>query len=566
MDLTQLEQQNGPRLRWRERVETDLSRRRPAGRRPGRAQNVASNARPRHRSGHREYRLRPGPQPGLAPVRPREGVIATRAGIPLERRLADIHARVGELLDAHRPDAMAIEELYFGANVRTAFAVGQARGVVLLAAGQRGVPSRSYTPQQVKAAVCGHGRADKDQVGRMVAAPAGPGGAADPRPRRRRAGGGDLRPQPGAAVAGRRWPPQPSRTPDMIALISGKVAVRRTDHVVVDCGGVGYRLAVSAETLKHVPAVGRPVTLHTHLVVRDDALALYGFATEEERDLFLMLLAVQSVGPKVALARPLRRAAPRAAGRRRRRRRGPAAVGARRRQADRRADRRRAAREGGGGAAGGGDLGRPRRRSRAPLAREALLGLGYTPAEIDDLLDGAPGDQHRGPDLPRAAERPPVSAPAPRIQDPEELPEDERELDRSLRPRRAGGLRRPGGDQGPAGGLDRRRRQPRRRARPRAAGRAARAGQDLAGPDRGRRARRPVRPDRRPGAGAQGRRRRVSDRAGAAVGVLRRRDPPPAARAGGDLLSRDGGRRVCRSPSARAPGPASSRCRCRRSR
>jgi crossover junction endodeoxyribonuclease RuvC len=97
------------------------------------------------------------------------GVIATRAGVPLERRLADIHARVGELLDAHAPDSVAIEELYFGANVQTAFAVGQARGVVLLAAGQRGVPSRSYTPQQVKGAVCGSGRADKAQVARMVA-------------------------------------------------------------------------------------------------------------------------------------------------------------------------------------------------------------------------------------------------------------------------------------------------------------------------------------------------------------------------------------------------------------
>jgi crossover junction endodeoxyribonuclease RuvC len=97
------------------------------------------------------------------------GVIATRPGVPLERRLADIHSRVGELLDLHAPEAIAIEELYFGANVRTAFAVGQARGVVLLAAGQRGIPSRSYTPQQVKAAVCGHGGAPKDQVGRMVA-------------------------------------------------------------------------------------------------------------------------------------------------------------------------------------------------------------------------------------------------------------------------------------------------------------------------------------------------------------------------------------------------------------
>jgi crossover junction endodeoxyribonuclease RuvC len=113
------------------------------------------------------------------------GVIATAAGVTLERRLADIHARVGELLARYEPDALAVEELYFGANVRTAFAVGQARGVVLLAAGERGVPSRSYTPQQVKDAVCGHGRAGKDQVGRMVArllglsAPPSPDHAAD---------------------------------------------------------------------------------------------------------------------------------------------------------------------------------------------------------------------------------------------------------------------------------------------------------------------------------------------------------------------------------------------------
>jgi crossover junction endodeoxyribonuclease RuvC len=109
-----------------------------------------------------------------------QGVIATAAGVPLERRLADIHARVGELLDRHQPDSLAIEELYFGSNVRTAFAVGQARGVVLLAAGQRGVASRSYTPQQVKAAVCGHGRADKQQVARMVARLAGLAAAPTP--------------------------------------------------------------------------------------------------------------------------------------------------------------------------------------------------------------------------------------------------------------------------------------------------------------------------------------------------------------------------------------------------
>jgi holliday junction DNA helicase RuvA len=89
----------------------------------------------------------------------------------------------------------------------------------------------------------------------------------------------------------------------MIALVAGEVAVRRPDHVVVEtAGGVGYRLAVSTETLRHVPGVGRAVSLHTHLVVRDDALSLYGFATQEERDLFLALIGVQSVGPKVALA------------------------------------------------------------------------------------------------------------------------------------------------------------------------------------------------------------------------------------------------------------------------
>jgi len=88
----------------------------------------------------------------------------------------------------------------------------------------------------------------------------------------------------------------------MIALVRGEVAVRRTDHVVVDCEGVGYRLAVSSQTLAHVPAVGKAVTLHCHLIVRDDQLALYGFHSEQERDLFLMLLGVQAVGPKVALA------------------------------------------------------------------------------------------------------------------------------------------------------------------------------------------------------------------------------------------------------------------------
>jgi Holliday junction DNA helicase RuvA len=177
----------------------------------------------------------------------------------------------------------------------------------------------------------------------------------------------------------------------MIALISGSVAVRRADHVVVDCGGVGYRLAVSAETLRHVPAVGRAVALHTHLVVREDALALYGFATEDERDLFLMLLGVQSVGPKVALA-VLSAAPPRellgvvAAGDVARLQ---AAPGVGKRTAERIVVELR---EKVGAALPEQAISVTRADDPHSLAREALLGLGYGPAEADELLDGAEGE------------------------------------------------------------------------------------------------------------------------------------------------------------------------------
>jgi holliday junction DNA helicase RuvA len=184
----------------------------------------------------------------------------------------------------------------------------------------------------------------------------------------------------------------------VIALVAGEVAVRRPDHVVVEtAGGVGYRLAVSAETLRHVPAVGRAVSLHTHLVVRDDALALYGFATEEERDLFLLLLGVQSVGPKVALAvlgggppRELVRAL--GAGDVARL---TAVPGIGKRTAERIVVELRekvgaAGAEPEAIAPGGITVTRgddPRR-----VAREGLLELGFAPAEAQALLDGADGE------------------------------------------------------------------------------------------------------------------------------------------------------------------------------
>lgn len=98
------------------------------------------------------------------------GVIEAPAGRPIEERLARIHAELEKLIAWHEPAAVALEELYFGRNVRSATSVGQARGVALLAAGRRDVPCFGYTPQAIKMSVCGSGSAAKRQVQQMVGA------------------------------------------------------------------------------------------------------------------------------------------------------------------------------------------------------------------------------------------------------------------------------------------------------------------------------------------------------------------------------------------------------------
>ncbi len=97
------------------------------------------------------------------------GCLVTRPDAALPQRLLLIHALLDELIALHRPDLVAVERLFFSKNAQTAFAVGQARGVVLLAAAQAEVPVREATPNEVKVAVTGYGAADKEQVGRMVA-------------------------------------------------------------------------------------------------------------------------------------------------------------------------------------------------------------------------------------------------------------------------------------------------------------------------------------------------------------------------------------------------------------
>jgi Holliday junction DNA helicase RuvA len=185
----------------------------------------------------------------------------------------------------------------------------------------------------------------------------------------------------------------------MIGLLRGEVAVRRADHVLLLCGGVGYRAAVSAETLRHVPAVGKQTTLHTHLIVRDDALALYGFHSEQERDLFLMLLSVQAVGPKVALAvlsggPPRELVAALAAGDAARLQ---AVPGIGKRTAERIIVELREKVGVMGDLADvldidAGAVAARRAASPRALAREGLLELGYGPAEAEELLRGAEGE------------------------------------------------------------------------------------------------------------------------------------------------------------------------------
>lgn len=179
----------------------------------------------------------------------------------------------------------------------------------------------------------------------------------------------------------------------MIAAVRGEVMVRRPDHVVIDAGGVGYRLAVSSETLKAVPAAGSDAFLHAELISRDDSLALYGFSAEEERDLFRLLITVSGVGPKVAIAtlsggstRDLLRAI--AAGDAKR---FQAVPGIGKRTAERiiveLREKVAGALEEEVAVVAGGEGG-PR-----ILARDGLVNLGYAPLEAEQLLDGVEGSE-----------------------------------------------------------------------------------------------------------------------------------------------------------------------------
>jgi Holliday junction DNA helicase RuvA len=179
----------------------------------------------------------------------------------------------------------------------------------------------------------------------------------------------------------------------MISSVRGTVTVRRPDHVVIEAAGVGYRLAVSSQTLHKVPAAGNEALLHAHLVLRDDGMHLFGFASEEERELFHMLVGVQSVGPKVALAvlsggttRELLSAI--ASGDAAR---FQAVPGIGKRTAERIIVELRE-KVAGKATAGADEIVVTQSDDPVVLARQGLLGLGFDAREIDVLLDKAKGE------------------------------------------------------------------------------------------------------------------------------------------------------------------------------
>ena len=267
------------------------------------------------------------------------GCLTTSPDLPLPERLLAIHALVDELLALHEPDLMGVERLFFSRNVQTALGVGQARGVVLLAAAQHGTPVREATPNEVKSAIAGYGAADKEQV--AADGPAGPRDerAAATRRRRRRPGHRDLGRQHGPRRGGRRRPAVMDRAAVAPitrgetgyeravreALAAERARPRRQAQRVLAAdrddrlgrgrrsarsppirsssrsAGIGYRVFAAPAVLASAQPGGR-LKLHTYHLVREDQQALYGFRSAEELGFFTLLLTVNGVGPKVALA------------------------------------------------------------------------------------------------------------------------------------------------------------------------------------------------------------------------------------------------------------------------
>ncbi len=204
------------------------------------------------------------------------------------------------------PDAIAVERVFSQTNVRTVMGTAQVSGLALLAAASRGIPVTMHTPSEVKAAVTGSGRADKAQVGAMVTrllrlAETPEAGRRGRRARARdlpRLAGAGHQPHPGR----RRGPDdRPGRRSPVIAFVRGTVASLGLTSAVIEVGGVGLEVQCTPNTLADLRR-GTEALLPTSMVVREDSLTLFGFADEDEKQMFELVQTASGVGPKLAQA------------------------------------------------------------------------------------------------------------------------------------------------------------------------------------------------------------------------------------------------------------------------
>ena len=218
--------------------------------------------------------------------------VRTRSGLPDAARLRLLHDAVAQAIATHRPASVAIERIAWNKNQVSAMIVARATGVILLAAAEAGLEVEEYGSLEVKMAVTGQGDADKAQVRVALERFHGLEGLQTTgcgRRSRDRA----VSPHTGATAQGRGA---------VISFLEGDVAERSGARVVISVGGVGYDVQVAASTLAKLPPVGRPTRIYTRMVVRDDAMMLFGFANADERELFDLLVTVSGIGPRVALS------------------------------------------------------------------------------------------------------------------------------------------------------------------------------------------------------------------------------------------------------------------------
>ena len=324
-----------------------------------------------------------GPSSGVAVAL---GVIRTPPKDALPWRLAMLREELCRLITDFTPDVVAVEQVFFQVNVRTAMGVGQASGLALAEAAHAGCDVVQYTPNQVKDAVAGWGAAPKEQVQTD-------GQGASRAEHRAPTGGRRRRRRPGAVPPGDGADACRDRGCPVIGSLRGEVLERSAEgSVLIDVAGVGYDVIVSPRTFGELePTSAAFLYIHHH--IREDDQTLYGFVTRDERTTFKTLIATHGVGPALAMA--ILTTYP------------PAAlvdvvangdvgalkavpgVGPKTAQRllvelrDRLSLPILDGESGAGGGAGGSTVG---------AVREALTGLGYGPEEIRDAVRELPGD------------------------------------------------------------------------------------------------------------------------------------------------------------------------------